>query len=317
MNKPVSFIAALFAAALAAASQQASPLERVFKPGESEEFRVELLARSEVEGQRAEKIGARAYATPFSFSSQENLSWRAVLRVISVDAKGVAEIEEILDNFSPLETPPGNADDEKAKTDAALRLALQEWSRPGKITLRYRQTSRGEITGLNSEAGPVLDAQPAVLSAWLRSAARPRAVLRGALGGPDTRWSEPRSVQLSPWTNARGTEAGEWLTGPYPQLSLVRFDNLQVTQQIQAAVPAISGVMGEGEARFHSESISTVVGAGSLAFGQYGSLTQASRSATREVSRKLPPIEGLPEPPSFRSKISVEIRITRSDWPPK
>lgn len=317
MQKTIPFLLVLIAAALVSATQQDLPLAHKFQPGEATVFRIELTARSEVEGQRAEKIGVRAYAVPFNVLSEEKLSWQATIRVLAVDPQGVAEIEEIDDGFSPLEAPPENAGGQKEKTDAALRLALLEWSRAGRIVLRYRQTPRGEIAGLPPVAGPILDAEPAVLSAWLRSAIRPRALLRGALGGPDARWSEPRSAQLPPWTGVRGTESGEWLPGPYPQLSLVRFDNLQVTQQIQATVPAIAGVIGEGEARFHSESISTVVGAGSLVFGPYGSLVLGSRAATREVSRRLPPVEGLPEPPRFRNKISVELRITRSDWPPK
>ncbi len=313
----LAIIAAIFAGCLSVAAQQGKPLVRTFTPGEVEEFRVEVVARSEVEGQRAEKIGARAYATPFRMFSQEALAWRATRRVLSVDANGTAEIEETLDLFSRLEALPQDADDLKGKTDAALRLALLEWSRGGKITLRYRQNSRGEIAGLSAEAAPLLDSEPAVLSVWLRHAARPRAVLRGALGDSDSRWNEPRAVQLPPWKDARGAESGEWLAGPFPQLSSVRFDTLHVNQQLQAKVPAIAGVLGEGEAKFHSESVSTVVGAGSVTHGAYGSLVQASRSASREVSRALPPVEGLPEPPRFRSRLTVEIRITRADWPPQ
>lgn len=297
---------------------QVKPLERQFRAGDVEQFRVELVTRSESQGQRAEKIGVKAYATPFSAFCEERLSWRSTRRVLSVDARGVAEVEETLAEFSPLAELPPNADaDEKGKADAALRLALIEWSRSGKRILRYKESPRGDITGLASDAGPVLDDAPAVVTAWLRRASRPRAVLRGALGGEGARWSEPRSVELPPWRDAHGAETGEWLAGPYAQLSSVRFDNLHVMQQITAATPATAGIAAPGAARFHAESVSTVVGAGTPLHGGYGSLMQATRSAVREVSRTLEPVPGLSEPPRFRSTLSVEVRITHSEFPPK
>ena len=322
------------AALLCAAAQLQRPLERTFEQGDTQRYRVELIARSEVQGQRAEKIGARAYAAPFHVFSQEKLSWSVSRRVVSVASDGSAEIEETLDQFSPLAELPEaagmakpeerasapqtpDAATEKAKTDAALRLALLEWTRPGKRILRYRETPRGDLIGLSAEGGPALDDAPAVITLWLRRAVRPRAVLRSAPGAADGRWREPRIVEMPPWKNAGGTETGEWQAGPLPQLSAVRFDNLHVMQQITAKVPALEGVLREGEARFHAESLSTVVGAGALLYGGYGALAQATRSASREVNRTLDPVPGLAEPPRFRSVLSVEIRITHAEFPPR
>jgi len=316
--RPLTISLCLSFCGLLCAAQVSRPLQRSFTPGDAEQFRVELIVRSEVAGQRAEKIGARAYATPFSISSEETLKWHSTRRVLSVSKEGVAEIEETLDDFSKLEEPPANAKaDEKGKTDAALRLALLEWSRAGKLILHYRENPRGEINGLAAEGGPLLDETPAAITLWLRHATRPRAVLRSARGAADAVWNETRAVQLPPWKNAGGIETGEWLAGPYPALSGVRYDNLHVTQQINATVPAVDGVVGEGQARFFADSVSSVVGAGLAIYGGQGSLVSATRSAAREITRTLPPIEGLPEPPQFRSKLSVEIRITRADWPPK
>lgn len=299
-------------------AQQDRALTRQFRAGTVEVFQVELTARSEVQGHRAEKIGARAYAAPLRTFSEEKITWRATRRILSVAADGSAEIEETLEQFSPLEEPPPSAQaDEKEKADALLRRALLEWSGAGKLTLRYRESARGEIKGLAAESGPVFDDAPAVLTLWLRRALRPSAALRGTLGGAESRWSEPRSAALAPWIDARGAETGEWSPGPFPQLSIVRFDNLHIVQQITAAVPAMAGGSAEGQARFHAESISTVVGAGALLYGDSGSLVQATRSGAREISRTLEAVPGLPDRPRFRSLVSVDVRLTRSDFPPR
>lgn len=296
---------------------QQTPLQRHFRPGEVERFRVVLVVRSEGHGQRAEKIGSRAYATPFSISSEETLTWQVIRRVVTVHDDGSAQMEETLEQFSSWEDPPAEArSDEKTETDEALRLALLAWSRPRRLTVRYRESPRGEIRSLGAEAGPVLDEGPPVLTLWLRRALRPCAALRGSLGGVETHWNEPRTVALPPWKEPRGTESGTWLTGPFPQLPMVRFDNLHVTQHITAAVPSVEGVAGEGQARFHAESVATVVAAGASSHGEHGSLMQAVRSASREVSHTLAPVPGLAAAPRFSNRISVEILITRADYPP-
>lgn len=318
MLRPIAFWFLWGTAVLSCAAAQNSSLERRFQPDQTEQYRVELIVRSEAQGQRAEKIGARAYAAPFSTFSQERISWNITRRVLSVAADGIAEVEEKLENFTPLAEPPPNAHaGEKGKADAALKLALLEWTRAGTIVLRYRESPPGEVRGLGADAAPVLDAEPAVLTLWLRRNLRPSAALRGARGGPETRWSESRDASLPPWKNAQGNETGEWMPGPSPERSAVRFDNLHVTQQITATVPAREALHQDGQARFHAESVSTVVGAGAEIYGGYGSVAQAARSASREVSYTLAPVFGLAEPPRFRSVLSVEIRITRSDGPPK
>ena len=312
--RSLPFIAAVFL--LPGSLAQEKPLERQFRTSDVRRYRIELSVTTEIEGQRVEQIGAKAYATPFSFASSEKLTWSVTRRVGGVSADGSAEIEETLDGFSPIELP---APDAKEKTDAALKLALAEWSRGGARTLRYRETRLGKIGGIAPYPypAPVFDQSPAVLTLWLRHALRPVTALPNHLERLE-RWNEPRAVELPPWTNVTGNETGAWLPGPNAQIGIVRFDVLHVVQYLSGAVPAAEANAPAGAARFHAESLSTLVGAGNAdPYGGLGALMQATRSATREVTRTLDAVPGLPGRPRFRATISIQVQITAEDWRPK
>jgi len=307
---PLSLAAGLAGGPLA----PAGTLEPQFRPGDVRRYRVELRVTSETEGQRVEQIGAKAYATPFSFSSSEKLTWQVTRRVAAVLADGSAEIEELLEGFSPIEPAPPDA---KEKTGAALKLALAEWTRPGRLALRYRESALGQVSGLPADAAPVFDQAPAVLSLWLRRALRPAASRPDHLQRRE-RWSESRSVELPPWAGVTGRETGAWLPGPLPQLGLVRFDNLHVVQQISGIVPGAGPSVPSGDARFHAESLATLAAAGGVeSYGGAGAMMQATRSATREMTRVLDAVPGLPERPRFRAALTAHVQISREDWPPK
>jgi hypothetical protein len=85
----------LFAMATAALAQD-KPLERKFSVGAPSGYRVRMVVRSEVTGQRPTQIGANASAEPFSRFAECVLAWEATRRIISVAPDGTAEIEEIL-----------------------------------------------------------------------------------------------------------------------------------------------------------------------------------------------------------------------------
>ena len=331
-----------FAIGLLAASLllQGKPLERKFRQGETEKFNVELVVRTEVTGTQAQKIGARAYSSPLTLVADASAIWTTTRRVVSVAEDGSALIEESVSEFAGMYGDlHGEATTEEEKLRRAVRLALAQWCNQPRV-LRYRESRFGQISGLAADAGPWLDTAPPLLNLWLARALRPAAALPQRPHAIGEKWSESRSAEIAPWTNVRGSEEGEWLAGPLPQLSIVRFDNLLVTQQISATVPVTTmdgtqprargseanaavtqpkddNPMKEGQGRFHAESLSTVVGAGAEVYGPYGALVQAVRSASREVSRTLERVEGLPEAPKFRSVISVEVRITREGFPPK
>ena len=279
---------------------QERPLQRSFSVGNTASYRIQLTVRSEVTGQQTETIGAKTYVRPFAQSAQNRLNWTATWRVLSVGSDGIAEIEETLDHFEGAAEAWAAADEKAARLATALREALAGWG--ATRTLRYRETREGQLLDLKADSVPLLgEAPPALLTLWLVRALRPAAALPGAPIRLGARWQEPRSAQLPNWADVSGSETGEWLDAPgAAQLAL----RLHVVQQISGTV--VSGVEkppeGTAQGTFHGESLNTV----SLGDGQ---LLGATRSATREITWILVPVEGLSERPRFMGRLAVQIEI--------
>jgi hypothetical protein len=221
--------AILFSCVAAAIAQQPS-LQRTFVPGATHTFRVRLVVRTELEGQRPVKIGAQTYAEPFSRSAEAELAWQATRRVVSLNSDGSANIEETLGQFSNvLATPHPEEDDEPAQKLAdALGEALRRWvnacnAGAGSRTLSYVESPAGAFSMLKPDAALFLDeAPPLLLTPWLLRALRPAASLPPQPVRFGERWQEPRAVELPHWTNAQGSESGEWLKSPQAPESSVR-----------------------------------------------------------------------------------------------
>lgn len=288
----------LFCAALPAQQRQ---LERSFSVGAPHRYRVRLTLRSELEGQRPVPIGAKTYVEPFSRSAEVTLSWRATSRVTAVADDGAAEVEEVLDEFDAAQfrvEPPGDAD--AKKLSAALAESIQPWSAPR--ALRYRETPAGQLLGLPPDGVPALgENAPPLLTLWLLRALRPAVTLPGKPIVFGERWQEPRAAKLDNWSNVRGIESGEWLDASGAAEPAAR---LHIVQQISGAVAAGADMpeAGAAQARFHAESLTT------LALLDARVLS-AGRSAVREISRTLEAIPGLPDPPRFRARLSVQVQI--------
>ena len=140
----VSFLAAVCLLACAApAAAQEPALQRTFVPGAAHTYRVRLVVRTEVEGQRPVKIGAQTYAEPFSRAAEAEVAWLATRRVVSVTPEGTANIEETLDRFSNvLAKPTPEEDDEEARKLAdALGDALRRWVNAGNTSPAPRTLS--------------------------------------------------------------------------------------------------------------------------------------------------------------------------------
>lgn len=299
--------AILFSCVAAAIAQQPS-LQRTFVPGATHTFRVRLVVRTELEGQRPVKIGAQTYAEPFSRSAEAELAWQATRRVVSLNSDGSANIEETLGQFSNvLATPHPEEDDEPAQKLAdALGEALRRWvnacnAGAGSRTLSYVESPAGAFSMLKPDAALFLDeAPPLLLTPWLLRALRPAASLPPQPVRFGERWQEPRAVELPHWTNAQGSESGEWLKSPQAPESSVR---LHIVQQISGRVASGPDLpaAGAAEGRFHGESLATI----SLMDGH---LSAATRSAVREITWTVP-APGLPEAPRFRGRLTVEIQI--------
>ena len=302
--------AAAFTAALAqqpAAKRASTPaetrLECTFAAGATAQYRIQLTVRSELQGEQPETIGAKTYVRPFSRAAERRVEWRATRHVLSVSADGAADFEEQLDNFSEPSAPSSSlADDDARKLDQSLEAVITKWSAPDSRTLRYRETSSGQLSGLSPEAVPALgEASPPLLALWLLRALRPAASLPARPVEFDVRWQEPRAVKLDGWTNVQGYESGEWLVAPGAAGPAAR---LLISQQILGTVTSGPEKPPEGraEGRFQGESLSTL----SLSDG---SVLAATRSASREITWTLAPVAGLDHPPQFRARLSAQIEI--------
>jgi hypothetical protein len=321
-------LCALFLAALPLCAQ-VRPLTRLFTPGSSTSYRVRLRIRSELQGQRTEKIGAVTYAVPFTEAVELSLSWRTSLRVESVPAGGLAGIEETMDRFDAPATigePP--ADEQTAHLAEALRAALLGWA--VSRTLHYREATTGNLTDLAADGAPPLDEPaPPLLTLWLLRALRPAAALPQRPFRFGDRWQEPRAIRLERWSDVSAVESGEWLEAAEGDSATAR---IHIVQQISGRLPAapnapdktrkagetdqpnktdkpgalLPGGEVESEGRFHGESLSTV----SL---QDGGVLRATRSASRERTDILAAIAGLPERPRFRATLSVQVEIEGCD----
>ncbi len=287
--------------AFSPAPAQERPLECSFSVGATSSYRVQLTVRSELEGQQTERIGSKTYVKPLARAVERGLSWTVTRRVTSLGADGAAEIEETLSDFAAVDSNSSSPVGEEAeKLSKALQEALAGWG--SSRVLHYRETRAGQLQKLKLEGAPPLEeASPPLLTLWLLRALRPAAALPQRpirFGDP---WQEPRAAQFPNWSEARGVETGEWLAAMEASEPAAR---LHVVQQVLGTVTAGPEKPPEGnsQARFHGESLNTI----SLADG---GLLAATRSAAREVTWTLAPVEGLKEPPQFRAKLSVEVRI--------
>ena len=314
---PVVMTLCAFLAAALLCDAQDRPLTRLFVPGSNTSYRVRLRIRSELVGQRTEKIGAVAYAVPFTEAVELALSWRATRHVESF-AEGFAQVEESLDGFAAVETigePP--ASEQAARLGEALHNALQRWAVARR--LRYRESFTGNVSELSADGAPSLDEPaPALLTLWLLRALRPLANLPQRPLRLGDHWQEPRAIQLERWSEVSAVESGEWLEAPPGETATVR---LHIVQQISGRIPPLfaqtdtdkertnpppTGNEVESEGRFHGESLSTL----SL---QDGGLLRAIRSASRERTDLLAPVPGLPDRPRFRATLSVQVEIEGCD----
>jgi hypothetical protein len=299
--------AVLLAFALAASARahaQSQPFTHTFTAGDVRHYRVELLVRSELEGQRAARIGVKDYAEPFARFAEARVSWVATRRIVSVGDDGSAEIEESLERFSAVASRAATENDAEWKQIAAtLNRTLEAWAVPR--VLRYRESREGQLAIAPSSGGaPALgESTPRVLTPWLLRALRPTVALPAQPIRFAERWQEPRAVNLPPWTDAQGVETGEWSDAPGFVEPAVR---LHITQQISAKAPASETLPQasqlEPAARFHGESLATIV-----LFD--GRLLAAERSATREMMWTIPRGDGPEQPAAFKARLSVQVRI--------
>jgi hypothetical protein len=254
-------------------------------------------------------MGAKVFLQPISTWIEQNISWQAKRKIISINPDSSAEIEEQLSDFaSTTKTSDESESSETKKLANDAESALVKWTIAK--TLSYRESRSGQISGIAAEAVPPVDeSAPRVLTAWLLRALRPTTALPARPLNFGERWQEPRAVQFAEWTSTTASEAGEWLAPPpgirqrgEPTIKL------QTTQEITGTVTSGSekSIEGNAAAHFHAESLST------LALDDLR-LVSASRSATRDILWTLAPVEGLEKRPQYRGRLFVEISIQVCD----
>ena len=133
------------------APQIEPPLTCTFLPGTESEYRIQLTVRSELTGEQSDVTGSLAHVHPISRVAAEGISWRATRRVLGVDTGGLADIEEVLDDFSAIEkepVPPATAADTKeaAKLDEALITFSPPGARPGRAVCITTRPAMGNCT---------------------------------------------------------------------------------------------------------------------------------------------------------------------------
>jgi hypothetical protein len=291
---------------------QSQPTLRTFQQNKISTFRTTLRIRTEIEGQKPTSMGVKTFLQPISTWLEQNVSWQATRKIISINPDNSAEIDESLSSFaSTTTTSDENENSETKKLATDVESALSKWITPK--TVHYRESRSGQISALTADSIPPVDeSAPRVLTAWLLRALRPTVALPARPLNFGEHWQEPRAVQLAEWTGITASESGEWLASPLrirqrgePTIKL------QTTQEITGTVASGAQKSAEGNAtaHFHAESLST------LAFDDLR-LMSASRSATRDILWTLAPVEGLEKPPQYRGRLFVEISIQVCDETP-
>src|SRR5689334_8612102 len=284
----------------ASAFAQGKPMSRVFTAKAVEKYEIQLMLRAEIRGASTETVGEKTYVKPAVHSAQLALAWTSQRRVLEVLSDGSASIEE-----SEAPVPSGCAVAPVADPGTRkLQESLQEiCSRlRGMRTFRYEEEPNGLIRNLPAESGVTFDEDaPFLLALWLRRNLRP-SVIFPALPFRAGAGSQ-RPIHTRDMT---GCETTEWMdsTGNASAAAL------HVVQQLSWPEPrgksGFSSVGGTppGETTFFADSSTSV----SLLDG---AVLNATRTASRETTRVLDPVPGLPRRPQFSSKLTVIVTVRR------
>jgi hypothetical protein len=309
---------------LVIAAQPGQRLTRIFSAGESHQYRIQLVVRTDVEGIHAEKVGTKAYLRPFEESAEETVKFRAVSRVAQILADDFAQVDEMDDDFSTFETQTLGGRPHAAKLQDSLTSTLARWMPNHALTCSYRQSHAGDLSDVGPNCAPGLQEDaPALLTPWLRVALRPAVTLPERPIQIGASWNEPRRVQLPAWNAIQASEENTWLAADAdaaaePGVRLLTVQQIagdtaspgNGTPSTAASGAARGGAANssgksnpaDSHAAFHAESLTTI----SL---QSGAVLAASRSASRELAWTPSAWKGPSRPPQFRVRLAAQITI--------
>jgi len=283
---------------------QQKPLTRTFVAGTEERYHVTVAIRVETHGISTEKIGEKTYADFFAHEASGQLTWRSVRKFASINADGAAALAESLDHFES--SCSGNVD---AKTfDAALQKSVQDtcaaWQNLSEFS--YQEEKFGFIGGLSETTNTTFGSDSSLLSLWVRRALRPSVILPKTpfhFGDRATHRIESSAANRS---KPEGEESMEWLEAPgeIPAATLHVSQNLSWIDSGDKNATKAASARPNPRQLFYADSLNTI----SLLDG---SLLKGSRSATHETKNTLDPVPGLPEVPTFGSKITITVTILR------
>ena len=285
---------------VASAAAQEKPLARTFVAGTVETYRVRVTLQVDVHDVVTQTVGEKTYVRPSTHGAEALLDWTSTRKIDSV-SEGVAQITETL-------TPtPGQCERRRTSDPESQKLqdSLNEVCsllKKGE-TLRYQERPDGLIRDLPADSTPSLgEESPPLLTLWLRRSLRPSLIFPPLPFHPGARSQRPI---VAP-SGMSGSETTEWIDAGADSPAA----SLHVVQELSWPEPpgksGFSNVGGQapGKTTFFADSSTTV----SLLDG---SVTNATRTASRETKRVLNLVEGLPQPPEFSSKLTIVITIRR------
>lgn len=310
-TKPGSSLQLLLQACLlcSGAAAQQQPLSRVFVADTEERYAVTMDLKAETHSVRTESVAAQTFVTPVVRAAEVSVTWRTTRRILAAGPGGQAKIEES-------EAPNAGRCEQSANSDEAdpeLLAAVMHFcsSLLHSGTVRYSEDRAGLLHEETPDPLPDLgEDAPPLLGLWLRRALRPNVIFPAmpfVVGVKSQHRLHPSGGLLK---SAEGSETSEWLEARERQPAIT----LHVVQQLswEATPPPASTGTPRGdkvtqfpaEESFFADSLTTLSVAD-------GSVVRARRSASRSALRKMDPIQGLPHPPEFSSKLTLSITMER------
>jgi hypothetical protein len=283
---------------------QQKPLTRIFTVGAVERYQVAATISVETHGITTEKIGEKTYAKPYTHEASGQLSWRSTRKMTALKENGSAAIFESLDQFRANCDGTPESSNATASLRKSVRDTCDEWQTL--TQMNYEEEEFGLIRGLPVPAKVHDEDDSPLLDYWLRRAFRPSVILpKGPLNfgyQAAHKITNPSGIPSNP----EGEEQMEWLeaTSDVPAATLHVSQNLRWMDNLRKS--GLSNVGGAPAKRqlFYADSLNTI----SLLDG---SILKATRSATRETKEVLDPVPGLPDAPTFGSKLVITVTIQR------
>jgi hypothetical protein len=288
---------------LAQQSQQ-EPLIRTFIAGAEERYQVTATIRVETHGITTEKIGEKTYATPFTHRAEGQVSWRATRKITAINAAGTAGITESLDQFRINCSPDLQAPNASPGLQKSVQDTCANWQALARMN--YEEEKFGLIHGLPYAAGNLTGPDSPLLSLWVRRAFRPSVILPKTPLHFDDRAAHKISNPSGVASNPEGDESMEWIeaSADAPAATLHVSQNLSWIDPQKKKDASIASDKTSTRQFFYADSLNTV------SFLD-GGLVKASRSATRETKEVLDPVPGLPDAPTFGSKLTITVTMQR------